>query len=102
MGTFGLTQVQMGNLIGIRHAAVSHWLTGRSEMPQSTAMAYQSALGIRWQWLLHGEGAMLLEAVTQHFPDDLKELAELWPRLSVEDRQYVLGVAEGRAAKGKK
>jgi len=44
------------------------------------------------------------ERLTQweFLPDDLKELAALWPALSNEDRQYVLGVAEGRAAKGTK
>lgn len=68
-------------------------------MPQTTAMAIELALGVRWQWLLTGEGEIMSDRPA--LPDDLKELAELWPRLSDADRQYVLGLAEGRAARGK-
>lgn len=99
MSHFGLNQAQTAALFGMRQTIVSRWLTGVAEMPQSTAMAFQAALGVRWQWLLNGEGSMLLDEVVAHLPVDLKELADIWPRLSVEDRQYVLGVAEGRAAK---
>ena len=96
---FGLTQRELAERIGVTQSQVSSWISGRSEMPQSTAMAIGLALGIRWQWLLTSEGEMLRGEVTAHFPDDLKELAEIWPRLSHDDRQYILGVAEGRLAK---
>ena len=64
-------------------------------MSQQSAMAFQVALGIRWQWLLHGEGSMLLDSVTSYMPEDLKQIAELWPQLTEKQRQYVLGVAQG-------
>lgn len=99
MSHFGLNQTKIGDLLGYKHTIVSLWLSGKKEMPQSTAMAIGAALGIRWQWLLNGEGSMLLDQVNAHLPADLKELADLWPQLSEADRQYVLGVAEGRAAK---
>jgi transcriptional regulator with XRE-family HTH domain len=93
-----MTQAQLADLIGANRAVVSFWLSGKSAMPQSTAMAIGAALGIRWQWLLHGEGDMLMDEVTAHMPDDLKELAALWPRLTERERQYMLGVAQGMLA----
>lgn len=98
---FGLTQKKMADMVGMSQSNVHAWLNGGA-MPQATAMAFQAALGVRWQWLLNGEGEMLLTKA-DHLPDDLKELADLWPKLSEGDRQYILGAAEGRvAAKGKK
>ncbi|GAB4422233.1 MAG: hypothetical protein OHK0011_00870 [Turneriella sp.] len=102
MEAFNLNQVQLGETIGIKHAAISHWISGRTEMPRSTAMAFQAALGIRWQWLLNGEGDMLLSEVVAHMPEDLKELAGLWPQLTERQRQYVLGVVQGILAAGGK
>lgn len=92
---FQITQTQLAEKIGANRAVVSFWLSGKSGMPQSTAMAIGSALGIRWQWLLNGEGDMLLGEVIAHMPEDLKELAGLWPRLTERQRQYVLGVVQG-------
>ena len=101
MEAFGLGQAALAEKIGATQASLSMYAGGHRNMPQSTAMAFQAALGVRWQWLLNGEGEMLLSKA-DHLPDDLKELADLWPRLSEGDRQYVLGLAEGRVAKGKK
>lgn len=102
LSTFNMTQGQLAACVGLRQTAVSRYITGETEIPQSTAMAFQAALGVRWQWTLKGEGEMRLSKA-EYLPDDLKELADLWPRLSEGDRQYVLGLAEGRvAAKGKK
>lgn len=101
LAELGLTHAAFTAAIGVNHSQISSWMTGRSKMPQSTAMAFQAVYGVRWQWLLNGDGEPWL-AQWEFLPDDLKELAALWPALSNEDRQYVLGVAEGRAAKGTK
>lgn len=97
MAHFNLNQAGVAEIVGMRHTIVSRWLSGETQMPQSTAMAFQAALGVRWQWLLNGEGEMLLSKA-EHLPDGLKELADLWPKLSEGDRQYILGAAEGRVA----
>lgn len=60
MEHFALPQRGLAALIGVNPSQVSFWLNDKSSMPQSTAMAFQAALGIRWQWLLHGEGEMLM------------------------------------------
>jgi transcriptional regulator with XRE-family HTH domain len=92
---FGLTKKGLADLIGLSHSNVHAWLNG-GNMPRSTAMAFQAALGVRWQWLLTGEGDMMVD--TPPMPEDLKELAALWPRLTERERQYVLGVAQGMLA----
>ena len=98
MDRFGFTQAQLAALIGGRQSTVGNWMNGAAEMPQSTAMAFQTALGIRWQWILTGEGA--LEAESPYIPEDLKELATLWPRLTEKQRQHILGFAQGILAAG--
>lgn len=85
----------------MNNSQVSSWMSGRSKMPQATAMAFQAALGVRWEWLLHGKGKMLLET-PEHLPDGVGHIIKLWPHLSESDRQYVLGVVEGLHAKNKK
>lgn len=58
---FDLTHTEFAGLVGMNNSQVSSWMTGRSALPQSTAMAFQAALGVRWQWLLLGEEPMMLE-----------------------------------------
>lgn len=99
---FGLKQAELAEKIGATRTSLALYAGGQRNMPQSTAMAFQAALGIRWQWLLNGEGDMLLSEVVAHMPEDLKELAGLWPRLTERQRQYVLGVVQGILAAGDK
>lgn len=68
-----LTQSGLANSIGLNQNAVSNWLNGKSTMPENTARAIEQAHRVRWQWLLNGEGAMLL--------DDMGNLSENEVRL---------------------
>lgn len=76
---FQLTMQKLASVIGVSQAQISQWETGKNTMPQATAMAFQAALGVRWQWLLHGEGQMLL--------DDMGTLSENEVRLLTVFRQ---------------
>lgn len=96
----GINQAKISEILGVSPGQISRWINGVDSMPQPTAMAIGAALGIRWQWLLHGEGAMLLDSVTAHMPEDLKKIADLWPQLTEKQRQYVLGVVRGVLAGG--
>ena len=97
---FGITQTKFAESLGMKHTAVINWQSGKTQLPQSTKLAIQAVYGVRWQWWNDGGEMRLSKA--DHLPDDLKELADLWPRLSEGDRQYILGAAEGRVAKVKK
>ena len=102
MHTFGLNQAGMAGVIGVTAAQMSRWILGQNEMPQPTAMAFQAALGIRWQWLLNGEGEMLL-AKRETVTDNEKILLDLMANLSDADQQYLIGAARALTdAKGKK
>lgn len=89
---FGLSQNALARALGVSQSNVHAWLNG-GNMPQTTAMAFQVALGVRWQWVLKGEGEF--ESEIPAMPEDLKELATLWPQLTERQRQYVLGVVQG-------
>ncbi len=68
-------------------------------MPQTTAMAFQAALGVRWQWLLHGEGEMLLDDMGKLSPQEVR-LVELFRQGDMHAREEILNQAEfqvGRA-----
>ena len=58
---FSMTQAELGATIGMHNSQISSWIKGRSAMPQHTAMAFQAALGVRWQWLLLGEEPMMMQ-----------------------------------------
>lgn len=60
LDNFGLSQNAFARALGISQSNVHAWLHG-GNMPQTTAMAIQFAIGVRWQWLLNGEGEMLAE-----------------------------------------
>lgn len=68
-------------------------------MPQSTAMAFQAALGVRWEWLLNGEGEMLLDDMGKLSPDEVR-LVTLFRQCDMSARKDILEQAEfqlGRA-----
>jgi transcriptional regulator with XRE-family HTH domain len=96
---FGLSQNALARLLGVSQSNVHAWLNG-GNMPQTTAMAFQTALGVRWQWVLSGEGEMRADGYS--VPEDMKELVDLWPRLTDKQRQYLLGVAQGILAADRK
>jgi len=98
---FSVTQAAFGGLIGMKHSIVSSWLAGKKSMPQSTAMAIQAALGVRWQWLLNGEGEMLLEDLGQLSPEET-ELIKTYRKCDQDARKEILDQATfnlGRATR---
>lgn len=94
---FGLSQRGLAGAIGVNPSQVSFWLSGESSMPQSTAMAFEAAFGVRWQWLLNGEGEMLL-AKSGHLTDDQKTMVDLMSALTPDQRMRLIGMAEGMIA----
>lgn len=99
-GQIGISQGEGAKAACVSAGQISKWILGQNELTEMAALAFQAALGISKRWLLTGEGDPLLMRF-EHIPDDLKELADLWPRLSNDDRQYLIGAAEGRLAKRK-
>lgn len=65
-------------------------------MPQSTAMAFQAAYGVRWQWLLNGEGEMLLTA-RPNLSDQEKELLDAFNRMGTQSKEHLVIYAQGMA-----
>jgi|JI10StandDraft_1071094.scaffolds.fasta_scaffold11374_6 transcriptional regulator with XRE-family HTH domain len=49
-----MTQNQLAKAIGVTQGQISRWLRGRNAIPQATAMAIETIVGARWQWLLNG------------------------------------------------
>lgn len=95
MSSFDLNQARLAELLGMKQAAVSRWLSGDADMPQSTAMAIQAALGVRWQWLLNGTGSIYLEQVTKSLPFEIHRIADIFSQISSSDRAKILAYAEG-------
>ena len=68
-------------------------------MPQSTAMAFQAALGVRWEWLLNGDGEMLLDDMGKLSPEEVR-LVKLFRQSDIQARRDIIDQAEfqlGRA-----
>jgi transcriptional regulator with XRE-family HTH domain len=98
---FGLTQSQAGELLGFRHSIISNWLAGKNEMPQSTAMAFQAALGVRWEWLLHGTGKMLLDDMGKLSPEEVR-LLTVFRHSDLEAREEIISQAEFQLGRSKR
>ncbi len=89
---FGLTQAELAETIGGRQSTVGNWLSG-ADVPQSTAMALQLAIGVRWQWLLNGEGEMLAED-TGSLSDEERVLIRNYRKCDPEGRREILEQAQ--------
>ena len=83
----------MAEIIGVSHPQVSHWLSGKNTMPQSTAMAVQAILGVRWQWLINGEGEMLLKDRPK-LSDQEAELLDAFQQLPDKRREFIVGLVQ--------
>jgi transcriptional regulator with XRE-family HTH domain len=96
---FSLTQSGLAERIGMTHSIISQWLNESKAMPQSTAMAFQTALGVRWQWLLTGDGEMLLPDIGKLSEEEVR-LLSAFRQSDIEARAAILEQAEfqlGRA-----
>lgn len=54
----GLSTRELAAGIGVSQAVVSSWETGKTEFRLPNALALQFIYGVRWQWLMTGEGGM--------------------------------------------
>lgn len=97
---FSLTQSKLAEIIGVSHPQISHWLSGKNSMPQSTAMAFQAALGVRWQWLLEGTGEMLLKE-RPRLSDQERDLLDAFNQLPKDRQDFLVGYAEGMVVEEK-
>lgn len=61
----GLTTRAMAADLGIGASVISDWENGRAPVRQPNAMAIQLLYGIRWQWLMTGEGEMWVGSVNE-------------------------------------
>ncbi len=89
----GFTQQTLADKIGLARSALSLYAGGHREMSQQVAMAFQAALGIRWQWLLHGEGDMMLPP-TVDLPQDEADALKLYRTLDKSRREELLHFGE--------
>lgn len=69
-------------------------------------MAFQAALGVRWQWLLNGEGEMLLDDMGKLSPQEVR-LVKMFRQSDmsakndiIEQAEFQLGRSMRRADKG--
>jgi len=80
---------------------VIKWLAGETAMPQSTAMAFQAALGVRWEWLLHGTGKMLLDDMGKLTPEEVR-LLNIYRHSDLEAREEIISQAEFQLGRSKR
>jgi transcriptional regulator with XRE-family HTH domain len=92
----GLSQADAAALVSVSAGQISKWVKNQNALTPMAALAFEYRTGFRSEWLLTGDGEMMVD--TPPMPEDLKELAALWPRLTERERQYVLGVAQGMLA----
>lgn len=96
---YQLSMRALADTIGVSQAQVSMWESGKNAIPRPTALAFQAALGIRWEWLLNGEGEMLLDDMGKLSPQEVR-LVELFRQGDMQARDEILEQAEfqiGRA-----
>lgn len=98
---FDLKQTGLSSLVGMKHTVVIKWLSGETAMPQSTAMAFQAALGVRWEWLLHGQGRMMLDDMGKLSTDEVR-LLQVFRHSDMTARKEILDQAEFQLGRSKR
>ena len=58
---FGISQRQLAKRIGVTSQLVSMMETGKSQISHLTAKAIESEFGVNHEWLITGEGEMMIK-----------------------------------------
>lgn len=75
MEELGLSGKDVADALGVSGAIVSEWRSGKSPFRRFHALAFQSLFGVRWEWLMTGEGSMRMPtASASRFPADTLDI----------------------------
>ena len=58
--TFGISQRELAKRVGVTSQLISMMETGRTQLSHLTAKAIEAEFGVNHEWLMNGEGEMLL------------------------------------------
>ena len=97
---FGISQRQLAKRIGVTSQLVSMMETGKSQISHLTAKAIESEFGVNHEWLITGEGEMMIKrpnashlpvvspqftAILCYYPNIAKAVNQLVERMTLPD-----------------
>lgn len=102
----GLKQVKFAKSLGLAQSSISTFLSGKSQMSQSTALLIEKTYGISSHWLLTGEGTMVADPKKQISEDiefsrkilkepELREIVEKILELKKAEKERLFAVIRG-------
>lgn len=88
------TQAQAALLAGVKQPSVSDWnkLGGYPEMANAVQLA--TKLGYCVEWILTGRGPRRVPDASISSDPFFQQLVDVWPKLAVDSRREVLGMAK--------
>lgn len=90
----GMTQIELGEIMGMTGQAVSKWEKGETVEPERTLSSFADALGVRLEWLKTGEEPMEREQTDDELIDALTDD----PFVATMVRSYISLTEDQRAA----
>lgn len=84
-----LSQKDLANAIGVSEGQISRWLSDTNTLPRVTAMGFQAALGVRWEWLMLGQEPTMLPKAESLSVDERKLLA-IFNMAPIEYRDHII------------
>jgi transcriptional regulator with XRE-family HTH domain len=85
----GLTQSQFAEKIGLKFSAISMIELGKALLTEANIRLICLTFGVNEQWLRTGEGEIFVDNAQQ----DIKELLDIFDRLSPASRKMILDLA---------
>jgi transcriptional regulator with XRE-family HTH domain len=87
--TLKLNQTEFAKRLGITFSAISLMELGKTNITDQNVKLLCLTFGVSEQWLRTGEGEMFLDKAQQ----DVKELLDIYSRLSLSSRKMILDLA---------
>lgn len=83
-------QTVAAKMVGIKQPSVAAWKAGTSTPDMDHIIILAEKLGVCVEWLYTGRGP---KKPGDNLPDDLRELAGFWGKLTPEARDHLIGTA---------
>jgi len=89
---YGLNMKDWGAIIRGSQSQISLWESGKNSIPYAVAAAYEAKKGVRADWLIDGQGEMLLREKTV-LSDNEAIMLDLLGQLPDAEQKYLIGAA---------
>lgn len=100
-GQIGISQGDAAKSVFVTPGQISKWVLNQNAITPNAALAFEARLGIRSDWVLKGDGAMLLDDMGQ-LTEEERYLLTLYRKADSEARQEIIMQSEFQVGRSRR